>query len=220
MVLCPPLSAGKHHRPYADPVTHPSDARWWGWVSAATAPVALIGGWTLAAARQPSAYDPVRDTISSLAAVDATDRWVMTGGLAVLGACHVVTACALTGAGRGGRALLAAGGVATLGVAALPLGRDSTQGPHGWVAGAAFLALAVWPLAAGRRGGAADLEPASSWVLRRPAGVVAGAALLGLVTWFGAELAGDTDRVGLAERVAAGAQSLWPLLVVATLRRG
>lgn len=210
------MCAGKHPSTLA-PVTRTPDVRWWGRLSAAAAPVALIGGWTLAASRQPPGYDAVRDTISALAAVDATDRWVMTGGLAVLGACHVVTACALSGADRGGRVVLAAGGAATLGVAALPLGRagpmSQTDGPHGWVAGAAFLALAVWPLAAGDRGGT------GAWVLRRPVRVGAAATLLGLLTWFGVELAGDTDRVGLAERVAAGAQSLWPLLVVAGLRR-
>ena len=54
-------------------------------VSAALAPVALIGGWTLAATRQPEAYDATRDTISALAAVGAEDRWVMTTGFLVLG---------------------------------------------------------------------------------------------------------------------------------------
>ena len=38
------------------------------WVSASLAPVAFIGGWTLAATRQPAAYDATRDTISALAA--------------------------------------------------------------------------------------------------------------------------------------------------------
>ena len=38
------------------------------WASATAAPVALIGGWTLAATRQPEAYDATRDTISALAA--------------------------------------------------------------------------------------------------------------------------------------------------------
>ena len=40
--------------------------------------------------------------------------------------------------------------------------------------------------------------------------VAAGVVLLGLVGWFFVELVADTDRVGLSERVAAGAQSLWP----------
>jgi len=50
---------------------------WWGVISSAAAPVLLIGGWTVAAGLQPR-FDPVADTISALAAIGATDRWVMT----------------------------------------------------------------------------------------------------------------------------------------------
>jgi hypothetical protein len=52
--------------------------------------------------------------------------------------------------------------------------------------------------------------------LRTPAVVAGSTLLLGSLAWFGAELGGD--RVGLAERVAAGAQSLWPLVVVLSAR--
>ena len=54
----------------------------------------------------------------------------------------------------------------------------------------------------------------------RPA-VSAGATgvLLGLLVWFGAELIGGGRQVGLAERVLAGAQALWPLAVVLACRR-
>ena len=90
---------------------------WWALASAGTAPVFLIGGWTLAQARQPPRYNPIRDTISALAAHGATDRWVMTAGLFGLGACHVITAAGLGPVRRRGRAVLALGGGATLLVA-------------------------------------------------------------------------------------------------------
>jgi hypothetical protein len=45
---------------------------------------------------------------------------------------------------------------------------------------------------------------------------VATVFMIGLVLWFVAELHGD--HRGLAERTAAGAQSLWPLAVVLTTR--
>ena len=47
--------------------------RWWGRISAAAAPVLLIGGWTVAAGLQPH-FDPVSDTVSALAAVGTPDR--------------------------------------------------------------------------------------------------------------------------------------------------
>ena len=67
-----------------------------------------------------------------------------------------------------------------------------------------FAALGAWPLVASRRDG--------EGALARPVSVTAGVVLLALVGWFVVELSGDSDRVGLAERVAAGAQSVWPLV--------
>src|SRR5687768_3435009 len=104
--------------------------RWWAVLSAGLAPVCLVGGWTLAARRQPDGYDAVRDTISALAGRGATDPWVMTAGLAGLGACHVVTALGLRPAATPGRVLLAAGGAATLAVAAFPVPRTGTSQAH------------------------------------------------------------------------------------------
>jgi hypothetical membrane protein len=174
--------------------------RRWALASAALAPVSLIGGWTLAAARQPGRFDATRETISALAALDATDRWVMTAGIAVLGGCHVVTALGLPEARPLGRLLLGAGGVTAVLVAALP----QPSAGHFPVATASFVALAVWP--------------AFSDLPSRRAGVVASAGLLATLGWLGLEIGGG-DLLGLSERVVAGAEALWPLAVVLTLAR-
>ena len=165
--------------------------------SSALAPVALIGGWTWAAARQPAGFDPWRDTISALAADGATDRWIMTGGLAGLGMCHLITAAGLPEIGPAGRATLAAGGATALGVALLP----QPNAGHIPVATASFVALAVWPAVS-------TLRP--RWA------ALATTALLGaLVGWLTVAIKTD-DLVGLSERVAAGAEALAPLAVVLT----
>jgi hypothetical protein len=65
--------------------------RWWALLSSTAAPVLLIGGWTLAATRQPAGFDSTRDTISALAALDARDRWIMTVALAGVGVAHLAT---------------------------------------------------------------------------------------------------------------------------------
>ena len=57
----------------------------WALLSAGGAPLFLVGGWTLAQAAQPDGFDPVRQTISALAATGADHRWIMTVGLAGLG---------------------------------------------------------------------------------------------------------------------------------------
>jgi hypothetical membrane protein len=182
---------------------------WWGLVSSAVAPVLLVGGWTLAAWLQPGSFDAVAGTISSLAAQGAADRWVMTFALAGTGACLVITGLALRPASSAGRGVLMTGGAATVLVAAFPeTGGDGGSLPHTVWSTVAFVALAVWPLAARRRGA---LAPA--W-LRPAACAVTAGVLLGLLAWFGTELIGAGRQLGLAERVLAGAEVVWPLAVV------
>lgn len=172
--------------------------RGWVLVSSATAPVSLIGGWSIAASRQPSGYDQVRDTISALAAHGATDSWIMTVALAVLGLCHAATAGGLTEAGIAARALLALGGAATMTVAALP----QPDAGHVPAAAVGFLALALWP--------------AASQVPGRGVGLVMTAVLLVLLGWLAVELHGG-DLIGVSERMLAGAEALCPLAVVAMI---
>ncbi len=174
--------------------------RGWALLSSAAAPVALIGGWSVAAARQGASFDPVRDTISALAASGARDPWVMTTGLAVLGGCHVATALGLVGARPLGRLVLAVGGVAAVLVAALP---QPSPG-HLPAAVASFLALSAWP--------------ALSGLPTRRAALLATGALSALLVWLATQLGGGSV-LGLSERVVAGAQALWPLAVVVACRR-
>ncbi|MGQ0774703.1 MAG: DUF998 domain-containing protein [Pseudonocardiales bacterium] len=182
---------------------------WWAVLSAASAPVLLIGGWELAATRQPGEFDPVRQTISALAAEGATDRWIMTTGLAGVGICHVITALGLRPAAPAGRLLFAVGGAATFAVAVFPQSVTGESAAHVVAASVTFPALALWPALAGRRG----VRPG------RGVWLVATAGLLGLLGWFGLELFSDGPRIGLSERVLAGAQAVWPLAAVLLARR-
>ncbi len=186
----------------------PDQVAAWGTGSSAAAPVLLIGGWTLAASLQRNGFDSVTGTISALAAEGADRRWVMTGALAGVGLAHLTTAAALRPAGRGGRALLALGGLATLGVACSPLPRgDGGSLPHTLLATAAFLSLAVWPAFSVRRS-------APLLAFRERIAWAVTAALVAEVGWFFAEVLSDGRQIGLSERLAAGSQALWPLAVV------
>ncbi len=194
---------------------------WWGVLSSAAAPVLLIGGWTVAAAQQDG-FDSVSQTISALAALDASNRWVMTSALAGVGLAHITTALALRAAARPGRLVLAAGGVATVLVSVLPLPTvlgDGGSTPHAVVAGISFGALAVWPAFAMRARGATTGKNSIPWGLRRKVALAATAALLAGVGWFVSDLGQESSSVGLSERVAAGGQAIWPLLAVLSARR-
>ena len=135
------------------------DVPWWGLVSSVTAPVLLVGGWTVAASRQPPDFNPVADTVSALAALGAADRWVMTLTFLAVGICDVVTGLALRPAGVAGRVILVAGALAGMVVAAYPVQAGGST-PHAIWASIGFAALAVWPAGAWRRG------PSVPWGLR------------------------------------------------------
>lgn len=174
----------------------------WALASSAVAPIAMIGGWSLAGLRQPAGYSPIGQSISALAAHGATDRWIMTAGLALVGGCHLVTAVGLPEVGVPGRALLATGGAATLAVAALP----QPASGHIVAAGIAFVSLALWPLPARIPG--------------RRAGLAVSALMSAMVGWLGVALVAG-HLLGLSERILAGAESAWPLAVALLLvRRG
>lgn len=183
---------------------------WWGVVWPAAAPVLLIGGWTVAAGLQPRSFNPVADTISALAAEDASDRWVMTFALLGLGACYVMTALAPRPAALPGRLLLALGGAATILVAANPEPAGSGSLPHRVWAAAAFIALAVWPAVSLGRG------LCMPWGLQPAVCVSVTAMMAGLLVWFYVDLSIGSRDLGLAERVLAGVEAVWPLAVILT----
>lgn len=186
-------------------------------VSSLTGTVALIGGWTLAAALQPAGFDPGEETISALAAEGMPYRWVMTTGIAVTGVCHVLTAWLLPGLRRPGRVLYTLAGIATVGVALLPEpSRTGSSAAHGAVATTAFVLLALWPALAGTRGGGGLLE--RRWTL------LAAAVMTLLVASLGSALQAPLEDVGLGfglhERIVAGVEVVYPvLLALAGLRR-
>lgn len=187
---------------------------WWGLVSSAAAPVLLTGGWTVAAGLQPRSFNAVTGTISALAAQGAADRWVMTLVFVVVGVCDVVTGLALRPAAAPGRVILIAGGVAGLLVAANPEPASGGSLPHAVWAAAGFAALTAWPAGAWRR---APLVPPG---LRPAVSVTAAGVLVGLLAWFATELVTGAGQAGLAERVLAGMQAVWPLAVVLSCRPG
>lgn len=172
-------------------------------VSATVALIAPIAAWSLAPSRQPPGYSSVRQSISALAAHGATDRWMMTTGLFVLGVAHLCTAVALVELGPVGRLVLGLAGAATIAVAALP----QPAAGHLVAAGVAFVSLALWPVLAR--------------VPARRFRVVVTLALLALLLWLALELRQASLLLGLSERILVVAEALWPLAVaLRVLRRG
>jgi hypothetical protein len=163
---------------------------------------------------QPRSFNQVADTVSALAAVGTTDRWVMTLVFLAVGVCDVVTGAALRPAALAGRLILIVGAVSGMMVAANPEHPGSGSVPHAVWAALAFAALAVWPAWAWRRG------PSAPWGLRPAVCAGAVAVQVILLAWFVAELVSGAGQVGLAERAVGAAQAIWPLTVVLSCRVG
>src|ERR1700722_19491768 len=87
---------------------------WWGLISAAVAFVGLVGGCTVATALQPSSFNWLAISVSSLTEQGVADRWVTIAAFAVTGACGIATALALRPAALAGRLILAAAGAPPL----------------------------------------------------------------------------------------------------------
>ncbi|MCW2605012.1 MAG: integral rane protein [Pseudonocardiales bacterium] len=202
------VAGSARHRVHAAPVPT------WAVASGLTAPIALIGGWTVAALAQPDGFDSLRDTISALADYPARDRWIMTGAIAVTGVCHAITSHGLCPPQSWSRVALVVAGAGTLAVAAIPLGLSGAG--HAVAATAAFGALAVWPALAARDGVLPE-----ALTRTRTGRVAIDATSAGFVALLAGLGAGQpAGHVGLSERVlAAGEVLVVASAVLAAARR-
>lgn len=185
---------------------------WLALFSSGCAPVILVAGWAIAALLEGSAYDSATQTISVLAAYGAAGFWVMSAALLAVGVCHLVTAWGLRAATRAGRMALAGGGLSALAVVLVPAPSSGGDLRHGSVAAVGFALLAVWPVLAAQRDGAAP------WGLRPTPSLLATALMGVAAAWFLFEVR-HQGVIGVAERLVTFMQSLWPFVVVVSCLR-
>lgn len=189
-------------------------ARTLGALCGVAAPTAFVGAW-LVGGLQAQDYSPLRDAISDLAREGEPTRPLMTAGLVAFGVLLPVWAPVLgrrldSGAVRNAAVVA---GLATLGVALLPLTRDG-DGPqdtlHAIAAGTGYLAMAVTPLLAAqplRRLGHERAAGTSVVV-----GAVSALALVGTLL--------SDDRSGGLQRLGLGVVDLWHVAAAAWVLRG
>ena len=178
-------------------------------VGGVVGPAAFVTAWSALGASRPG-YSPAHDAISRLAAMDAETRAAMTAGFVAFGVGVPLHGLALRSALQGMAWVLAvATGVATLGVAAFPLGSPSSDAAHGVCAFAGYAALSAMPLVASRSmAGQGRL----GWArLSTAAGVVSGASLL-------ATTLGPFD--GLFQRIGLTVTDAWIMATAVEVLRG
>jgi hypothetical membrane protein len=162
----------------------------WGGV---VGPAVFVADWAVLGAVR-SGYSPIDEAISRLAELGATTRPEMTGGFVVYGTGLITYGLARRQRSPGPAwALAVATGVATLGVAAFPLGRPLSGTVHAVFAVAGYATLAALPIAASAAlAGAGQRHLSRLSVL---AGTTTGALLL--ASALGAPAHGLTQRLGL-----------------------
>jgi hypothetical membrane protein len=179
--------------------------------SAALSPVVMIGGWLAAEALQPPSYSPLRSTISGLAGLGGTDRWIMTSALLIVGACYFLIAAGLPGVRLPARIVLMVAGLSSIGIAVSPEPAGGSTPQHlAWTSLGA-VAITIWPAFTARRAPSQPLILSS-----RGAGAVT-AAFLVLLAWLVFETH-DGTALGLAERLVSAVQVTWPFVVALALR--
>ena len=175
----------------------------------ALGPVAFIAAWVAGAAVAGPGYSSVDDAISRLAAVDAATRPLMTAGFVAFGLALPCYALALHRALAGWAWVTAAStGLATVAVAALPLGRSAAVDRWHFVAAAVgYITLAATPLLA--------FGPLRSQ--GRTALAHAGLAV-GMISAVGLTLSAVIEPDGLLQRLGLSATDGWLVASVPTVR--
>lgn len=172
-------------------------------VAGAAGVVGYVSAWALAGVWTED-YDPVRQAISELFAIDAAvgPALLVSGALVLTGVLLVPFALALhltlPGEGLAGPVLAGLSGVATVAVVFFPcsagcpgIGTSSTDTLHTLVAGAGYAALVLAPIAFGlRMRGHDDRFAAVSIVV----GIVAALGFVARAAGVGAELTGLSQR--------------------------
>jgi hypothetical membrane protein len=185
----------------------------WTIGTALLAPVVLVGGWLIADALQPASYSPVQQTVSVLAGLSGTDRWVMTAALLLVGSCQIATGAGLTAVRMPARILLILTGLSTLGIAASPEPASGPTSRHLAFAVSCVVTTAVWPVLVARR------APARPWILSVYGCATMTVIFAGLSCWLLVAARDGVGDLGMVERLTSAAQGLFPFVVALALRR-
>ena len=194
------------------PLPHPGTVPGWAVTSAAVSPVLLVSAWLVAGALQPASYSPMRQTVSVMAGLGGTDRWIMTGALILVGGCHLITAAGLTALGAPARILLVVAGVCSIGIAACPEPVIGSTPAHLAFTALGATIIAIWPAFTATR---ALPRPV---ILSAVGAAIVTAVFLILLAWLVSETQSGSD-LGLAERLSSSVETCWPLIVALSLRR-
>lgn len=177
-------------------------------VSAIIGPIQSASGWLIAGSLWVG-YDPVRQTISDLAADESPVKAIMSAFFVFGGLLTLIAAIYARTLSMPGRVALFISALCTFGLTIFPTPLVGYSIWHRIFAISSFALSAGWPLLAMR------VRKDAPWILRPTATIIGTAAQTALALWF---LSTWTDpsatAVGVWERVVAVSQALYVSVVV------
>ena len=177
-------------------------------VAAIIGPIQSALGWTIAGSMWPG-YDPVKQTISDLAANESPVKLIMSSFFVFGGILTLIAAVFARTLAMPGRVALFVSAICTFGLTIFPTPLVGYSLMHRIFAISSFALSAGWPLFAMR------LRKDAPWVLRPTATIIGTALQTTLALWFLSTWTDPNNHfVGVWERVVAVSQALYVSVVV------
>lgn len=178
-------------------------------IAATIGPVQSVMGWVIAGSLW-AGYDPIKKTISDLAADDSPVQAIQTSFFLLGGILSLIAAVYARSLALPGRIVIFLGGLATFGFAYFTTpSQDGYSDLHRIFAISSFVLFSAWPIFSMRR------SQQYPWVLR-PTGAIAATIGFTLISlWFLSTWTNpDASNVGFVERVIATAQITYLSVVI------
>lgn len=178
-------------------------------IASTIGPVQSILGWVISGSLWPG-YDPIRKTISDLAADDSPVQAIQTSFFFLGATLTVIGAISARTLALPGRITLLLAGLATYALAIFTTpSQTGHSNAHRVAASISFVLMSAWPLLSMR------LDRRYPWILRPWAAIGSTLGLTLISLWFlSTWLDPSTSVVGLSERVIVTAQVLWLTITV------
>ena len=177
--------------------------------AATIGPIQSVLGWLIAGSLW-SGYDPIRKTISDLAADDSPVQWIQSSFFLLGGTLSLLAAIFARSLAMPGRVMIFLGGLATYGFTYFTTpSQDGHSDMHRYFAIASFVLFSAWPIFSMR------LNKQYPWVLRPAGAIIATIGFTIISLWFLSTWTNpDANNVGLVERVIATSQTTYLSVVI------
>jgi len=177
--------------------------------AATIGPIQSVLGWLIAGSLWPG-YDPIRKTISDLAADDSPVQWIQSSFFLLGGTLSLLAAIYARSLAMPGRVIIFLGGLATYGFTYFTTpSQDGHSDMHRYFAIASFVLFSAWPIFSMR------LNNQYPWVLRPAGAIIATIGFTIISLWFLSTWTNpDANNVGLVERVIATSQTTYLSVVI------